>query len=55
MTRIHRDKECCVKLEAMRSVVLLIKNNNKDSDINHLCDSILELVRELKGELDVVE
>ena len=50
--KYHSEVDCCVKLEAIRTIMEGFKNDMKDPINLHVIETVLELVRELRGELN---
>jgi len=50
--KYHTNKECCIKLEAIKTIMESFKNDIKDPINLHVIETVLELVRELRGELN---
>jgi len=50
--KYHTNEDCCIKLEAIKTIMENFKNDMKDPINLHVIETVLELVRELRGELN---
>jgi hypothetical protein len=53
--KMHSQKDCCVKVEALKGLMMVLRNSLTDPSLQHICDSGIDLIREIKGEFDDVQ
>ena len=49
---MHSERECCIKLKAIKHIMERAKRVAKEIDVVHMCDSVIQLADELLGEMN---
>ncbi len=52
--RMHNEKECCIKLKAIKHIMEQAKRTTSVVEVIHMCDSVIQLSDELLGEMENV-
>lgn len=50
--KMHTEKECVIKLKAIKFILENSKRTAKEVEVLHMCDSVIQLADELLGEME---
>jgi len=53
--KMHSEKDCCVKLKAIKAIMERAKTTARDVEVLHMCDNVIQLSNELLGEMENVK